>query len=72
MLFFVRIFELKARLQSLLDKVKLRPVDIRQALGIDNDFNAVTFPNRIVFVGCIGKFKFISHARAPGRFDAES
>src|SRR5580765_1663006 len=42
-----RIAELEALVQALADEVEFRPVDIRQALGVDDDLDALVFEHLV-------------------------
>jgi hypothetical protein len=40
---FVRVVELEAFIEALANEVQLRAVDIGEALGVDQDFDAMVF-----------------------------
>src|SRR6202140_3299290 len=67
-----RVLELEGLIQALLDEINQSAVDQRQTQGIDHDFHAARFENRIFRMNFVGIIHDIGESRAAGLLDSDT
>src|SRR5262249_15183502 len=60
----LRVAELEALVEPLAGVVELGPVDVLQALRIDQDLHAVALELQVVGVGLVDELELVRHSRA--------
>ncbi len=70
--FGVGIVELEALVEALLDEIQLGAIQMDQALGIDNDLDALLLEHLILIGQFINELKHVGQTGAAGGFDAEA
>jgi len=64
--FFVRVGEAEPFVDPFARVVEFGAVDVRQAFGVDEHFDAKTFVNLVVWLGVVDKFELVRQPRAAG------
>src|SRR4029453_4346518 len=64
---FPRIVELEPLVQAFAREIKFSAVDVRQALGVNEDLDTMTFELTILGLCNVRVFQLVRHARAAGR-----
>src|ERR1700722_5323645 len=67
-----RVLELEGLIQALLDEINQSAVDQRQTQGIDHDFHAARFENRIFRMNLLVIIHDIGESRAAGLLDSDT
>src|ERR1700676_2412525 len=67
-----RVLELEGLIQALLDEINQSAVDQRQTQGIDHDFHAARFENRVFRMNFVRIIHDIGESRAAGLLDSDT
>src|SRR6185369_11293038 len=67
-----RVLELEAFVQPLANEVEAGAVDVRQALRVDDDLDAVVLEDVVLRRELVGVFELVGQARAAGRLHAQT